>query len=164
MDMAATQLTRSIVDQLYVKDFPLIIPTTQPQIRHLTGQKPAQISETQPEGWSHRGWEMLMHRPVAKGNPSSLGTRARQEAEAALGHSCPQLVLLIPLHISREVLGGSSHSYQPPNAGQPRASITSAPRRTLLLASTAQPAGLGGHPGAGTGARGRLTPCGSLTK
>lgn len=90
---AATQPIRSIGDQLHAKDFVSIIPTTQPQRRHLTQfkkfrPKPAQPTESQPWGWSH-SVQMLMHGPVGGGDPSSSGTKPQKRLNQHLDTAAP---------------------------------------------------------------------------
>lgn len=109
-----------------------------------------------------------MHRPGREGDPSSLGTGATKEAEAALGTQRPPALAAGHLLFSPgKPRAAPAAPTSPPEAAHPRASITSSPGSALLPASAARPAGPGpgerpATPGAGT--RGRLTPCGSLTK
>lgn len=54
-----------------------------------------------------------MHRPGGEGDPSSSGTGATKEAEAALGTQRP------PALLPGEAQGGPSRSYQPPRGRSP---------------------------------------------
>lgn len=110
--------------------------------------------ESRWSGDADHGQEMLMPRPGGGGDLSSLGTRATEEAEAALGHRCPRLLRPVPVHFSpRKPRAAPAAPTSPPQSRS-----TPGPASPVRPgAPSSQPAPLSPQP-SGTTGKGRPPP------